>query len=99
MGHDAATCAGVAGEMIKAGEKPFDTPETPDAIGRAKEFCKARGITPKHAKIVNRDGRVWVETKVDTHIGSAANVEACRVCYHLKHKGKECNVCAKRQTS
>ena len=50
---------------MKQGFIPFRTPDTPDAADRAKEFCRARGLTPNDVKIVRRGNEVMVEVKRD----------------------------------
>lgn len=39
---------------------PWQTPDAPDAVDRAKEFCNTRGLTNRDVKLVRRDGMVCV---------------------------------------
>lgn len=50
---------------MKPGDEPFATPDAPDAVDRAKEFCKSRKLTADDVKIVRRDGMVRVVVKRD----------------------------------
>lgn len=51
---------------MKEGDQPFWCPVSePDAVDRAKEFCRSRKLTPDDVKIVKRDGHVRVVVKRD----------------------------------
>ena len=49
--------------MMQPGTIPYFITDGDDAIDRAKEFCRTRGLTPEFARIVKRNGAVMVEIK------------------------------------
>ena len=49
--------------MMQPGTVPFWVSDSEDAIDRAKDYCRTRGLTPADVKIVKRDGAVMVVVK------------------------------------
>lgn len=48
---------------MKVGDIPYFTPDDDTGADRAKEFCKARGLTSADVKIIRRNGNVVVEVR------------------------------------
>lgn len=50
--------------MIKPGTTVFSTTDDEQGPQEARDFCKSRGLTGDNARIIKRNNRIEVETKI-----------------------------------